>query len=267
MNQLDRIVQMTREEIARRSRDRPVARLESVAAERVAAGDRRPFAQVLAEPGLAVIAEHKRRSPSAGLIRDGIELEQVVAAYERGGASALSILTEGPSFGGSLADLRAARSATGLAILRKDFIVDPYQVLESFASGADALLLIVAALGERELSRLHAQALELGLAALVEVHDERELELAVAAGAGLIGINNRDLGTLAVDTRRTFELLPAVPAGVTVVAESGFSRPEELDELAAAGVDAVLVGEALMRSADSEAACRALTARGAAHAL
>jgi indole-3-glycerol phosphate synthase len=267
VNQLDRIVSMTREGIARRSRDRPVARLASVAAERAAAGDRRPFAHVLAEPGLSLIAEHKRRSPSAGLIRDGIALEQVVQAYERGGASALSILTEEPSFGGSLADLRAARSAAGLPILRKDFIVDPYQVVESYASGADALLLIVAALGERELSELHSQALELGLAALVEVHDQRELEVAVAAGAALIGINNRDLGTLTVDTRRTFELLPAVPEGVTVVAESGFSRPDELDELAAAGVDAVLVGEALMRSPNIEAACRGLTARGATRAL
>jgi indole-3-glycerol phosphate synthase len=267
VNQLDRIVQMTREEIARRRRDRPVARLESAAAERAAAGDRRSFAQALAEPGLSLIAEHKRRSPSAGLIRDGIELEQVVQAYERGGASALSILTEEPSFGGSLEDLRAARTAAALPILRKDFIVDPYQVLESFASGADALLLIVAALAEGELSELHAQALELGLAALVEVHDGRELERAIAAGARLIGINNRDLGTLEVDTRRTFELLPALPGGAIVVAESGFRRPEELDELAAAGVDAVLVGEALMRAADIEVACRALTARGAARAL
>ena len=148
-----------------------------------------------------------------------------------------------------------------LPILRKDFVVDPFQITEAFAAGADAVLLIVAALAERQLADLHAQALDLGMPALVEVHDLRELEIAVAAGAQLIGINNRDLTTLKVDVRRTHELVAEIPRGITIVAESGFSRPEELDELAAAGVDAVLIGESLMRAEDIEAACRALTAR------
>jgi indole-3-glycerol phosphate synthase len=267
MNQLERIVASTRAELGRRRRAVPLAALEREAVQRAASDDRRCFVQALTSPGLSLIAEHKRRSPSAGMIRDGIALETVVQAYERGGAAALSVLTEQSSFGGSLDDLRAARAAAALPILRKDFVVDPYQVLESFASGADAILLIVAALPERDLVQLHAQALELGMAALVEVHDERELGAAVTAGAQVIGINNRDLATLAVDTRRTFELLPQIPAGAATVAESGFSRREELDELAHAGVDAVLVGEALMRSADIEAACRALNARCPARPL
>jgi indole-3-glycerol phosphate synthase len=193
------------------------------------------------------------------VIRAGLALEDVVCAYERGGAAALSVLTEGPSFGGSLDDLRAARAASRLPILRKDFLVDSYQVHEALAAGADAILLIVAALSGPELARLHELALSLGLAALVEVHDGRELEAAAAVGAELIGINNRDLTTLAVDIRRTFELLPRVPPGTTVVAESGLRTSADLAELAGAGVDAVLVGEALMRSPDIENACRVLT--------
>jgi indole-3-glycerol phosphate synthase len=146
-------------------------------------------------------------------------------------------------------------------VLRKDFIVDPYQVYESFAAGADAILLIVAALPAADLTSLHADALSLGLGVLVEVHDERELDAALELEAKVIGINNRDLTTLEVDVRRTFELLPRVVDHALVVAESGYSRPEQLDELAAAGVDGVLIGEALMRSGDPEAATHALTAR------
>jgi indole-3-glycerol phosphate synthase len=257
VNALDPIIAATREEVARR-RDRvPEAELAREASPRAAG--LRPFADALARPGLSVIAEHKRRSPSAGVIRADLRLEDVVGSYERGGAAALSILTEGPSFGGSLDDLRAARAASELPILRKDFIVDAYQLHEALGAGADAILLIVAALEHQELERLHEIALSLGLAALVEVHDERELERAAALGAGLIGINNRDLTTLRVDIQRTFELLPAVPAGTTVVAESGLRTASDLAALEDAGVDAVLVGEALMRSGDIEAACRALT--------
>jgi indole-3-glycerol phosphate synthase len=195
------------------------------------------------------------------VIRADLQLEEVVGAYERGGAAALSVLTEGPSFGGSLDDLRAARAASALPILRKDFIIDAYQLHEAVAAGADAILLIVAALDRADLEALHETALSLGLAALVEVHDESELERAAALGARLIGINNRDLTTLRVDIRRTFELLPGVPDGATVVAESGLRSASDLSELEDAGVDAVLIGEALMRSADIEAACRALTSR------
>jgi indole-3-glycerol phosphate synthase len=252
MNRLDPIIATTREEVARRRGATPIAQLPA------RAGDLRPFARVLSKPGLSVIAEHKRRSPSAGVIREGISLSEVATAYERGGASAMSVLTEGPNFGGSLADLAAARQAVELPILRKDFIVDAYQVHESLAAGADAILLIVAALTPDELEGLHRLAGELGLAALVEVHDAAELAIARAAGATLIGINNRDLMTLRVDIRRTLELLEQVPEGATVVAESGFRTRAELERLAQAGVDAVLIGEALMRADDIESACREL---------
>jgi indole-3-glycerol phosphate synthase len=258
LNRLEPIIALARREVERRRAEVPLDQLERAATARAASEPVRPFAQALAAPGLSVIAEHKRRSPSAGVIRADLELEQVVGAYERGGAAALSILTEGPSFGGSLDDLRAARVVSSLPILRKDFIVDPYQLTETFVAGADAILLIVAALTSSELRALHAAASALGLAALVEVHDAAELDVAVSAGAELIGINNRDLTTLEVEVERTFELLAQVPEGTTIVSESGFSRREQLDRLAAAGVDAVLVGEALMRSEDLEQACRML---------
>jgi len=255
MNELERIVARTRAELARRPAAVTGEELRRAMSRR---GEIRPFAQAISRPGLSLIAEHKRRSPSAGVIREDLTLEQVVGAYARGGAGALSILTEGPGFGGSLDDLRTARAAAELPILRKDFILDPRQVVESLAAGADAILLIVAALSAQELANLHLQARAAGLGALVEVHDERELDAALEVGAGLIGINNRDLTTLQVDSARTFELLTHMPSDVITVAESGFSRPEELEELAQANVDAVLVGEALMRAPDIEAACREL---------
>jgi indole-3-glycerol phosphate synthase len=250
MNALEPILAATRAEVERR-RGETLGNRE---------GEVRDFAAALRGPGVALIAEHKRRSPSAGAIREDLSLEAVVRAYERGGASAISVLTDAPSFGGSLEDLRSARAASTLPILRKDFVVDPYQVQESFAIGADAVLLIVAALEEAQLGELHNQALELGLAALVEVHDQRELERALAVGAKLIGINNRDLTTLEVDTDRTFELRELIPEGTIVVAESGFSARDQLAELEAAAVDAVLIGEALMRAPDLETAVRRLTA-------
>ncbi len=261
MNELQRLVAATREELIRRRSAVPEPELEraaEAALERRAVR-RRPFGEALRRPGLSLVAEHKRRSPSAGAIRDGVALERIIGAYERGGAAALSILTEGPSFGGSLDDLRAARACSSLPILRKDFVVERYQVNEAVLAGADAILLIVAALAPGELSALQRLALERGLDALVEVHDGLELELALAAGATIIGINNRDLTTLSVNPRTTFELLPRLPPGTVVVAESGFSRPEQLQELAAAGVHGVLVGEALMRAVDVEQAVRTLS--------
>ncbi len=258
MNALERIVAATRLDVAQRRDAVPIGDLERAAAQRSAEDPPRAFADSLARPGLSLIAEHKRRSPSAGLIREGLALRDVVGAYERGGAAALSILTEGRSFGGSLDDLRSARVAASLPILRKDFVVDRYQVPEARAAGADAILLIVAALARDELVALQADAHAHGLAALVEVHDARELEVAIELGAHLIGINNRNLATLAVDTSTTFTLAPRIPAGRVIVAESGFRSRAELDELADAGVDAVLVGEALMRAPDIESACRAL---------
>ena len=254
MNTLERIVAGTRQEVEQRREARPLVWPELLGTR----AEIRSFSDALAKPGLSLIAEHKRRSPSAGAIREDRSLEEVVQAYERGGASALSILTEGPHFGGQLEDLTAARAASSLPLLRKDFVVDSYQVLEAFVAGADAVLLIVAALTPADLAGLYEQVLACGLTALVEVHDRHELGVAADLGARVIGINNRDLATLAVDTCRTFELLADVPAGAITVSESGFSRPAELAELVAAGIDAVLVGEALMGAGDIESACRTL---------
>jgi indole-3-glycerol phosphate synthase len=259
VNELERIVARTRGELEDRRAAAPLAQLQTEAATRAAADPPRPFAAALARPGLSVIAEHKRRSPSAGTIREDLQIEDVVGAYQRGGAAALSVLTEQVGFGGTLDDLRRARAAATLPILRKDFVVDPYQVVESMAAGADAILLIVAAVGADELAALYAQAQGFGLGVLVEVHDERELSRAAQLRPEVIGINNRDLTTLQVDTERTHELLDGVPAGTTVVSESGLRTRADLERLAAAGVGAVLVGEALMRSPDVEAACRELS--------
>ncbi len=256
MSVLDRIVDATRSDVERRRREVPLAELER----RLGGRDDRPFSEALLLPGVSVIAEHNRRSPSAGELRAGATVDAIVRAYERGGAAALSILTEGPHFGGGLADLHEARAASTLPILRKDFIVDAYQVFESAAAGADAILLIVAALNPRELAALYADAAALDLDVLVEVHDEEELETALeVVDADVIGINNRDLQTFEVDVERTYELLSDVPAGKTVVSESGFHTREQIDDLERVGVDAVLIGESLMRSPDPELACRELT--------
>ena len=257
MSVLDRIVDATREDVARRREAVPLSELEGLLA---APRDDRPFREALTRPGVSLIAEHKRRSPSAGDIRAGATVADVVGAFERGGAVALSILTEGPHFGGSLDDLRDARGASVLPILRKDFVVDPYQVYESAVAGADAILLIVAALDDDDLAHLHREALGLDLDVLVEVHNEGELERALElVDPDVIGINNRDLVDSSVDVARTYELLSNGPAGKTVVSESGFHTREQLDDLERVGVDAVLVGESLMRAPDPEAACRELT--------
>lgn len=245
MTVLDRILAETRVEVERRKRERPL---------QADASHERPgcFRDALAAPGIGVIAEFKRRSPSAGALREGADIAEIARAYERGGASAMSVLTEGPNFDGSLEDLRAACAACDLPILRKDFIVDPYQLYEALKAGADAVLLIIAALKDDELASLHELADTLGLDALVEVHDREELARAEQAGAKLIGVNNRDLRDFSVDVGRTARLLPHMPAGATVVSESGIARPEQLAELERLGVAAVLVGETLMRAADPE---------------
>ena len=259
MNVLMDIVADTRAAVARRAAAVPLpALMEAGEQRRVGIDGARDFKGALAAPGLSLIAEHKRSSPSAGLIRADLELPAVVGAYERAGARALSVLTEESRFGGRLEDLASARQASGLPILRKDFIVGEYQIYEALAAGADAILLIVAALDTGTLIRLHSLAIQLGLAALVEVHDALELDAAHEIGAEIVGINNRDLTTLQVDVERTYELLPDVRDGALVVAESGFSRHAELERLETAGVDAVLVGEALMRAPDIEAATRQL---------
>ena len=256
MSVLERIVDITRDEVERRRLQVPFSALEQALSHRA---EPRPFREALTRHGVSVIAEHKRRSPSAGVIREGATVEEIVTAYERGGAAALSVLTEAAHFGGSLEDLRTARGATHLPVLRKDFVVDVYQVYEAAAAGADALLLIVAALEPRDLAELHREARALDVDVLVEVHDEDELEVALEIEADIIGINNRDLTDFSVDLERTYELLSDIPTGKTVVSESGFSTREQVDDLERVGVDAVLVGETLMRAADIEAACAELT--------
>jgi len=253
---LERIIAATRERVEERRRERPLAELEH----KVDLGrEGRPFREALSQAGISVIAEPKHRSTSAGVIREGATVREIAQAYERGGAAALSALTEEDHFGGSLDDLREAVAATHLPILRKDFTVDRYQLVEAKAAGADAVLLVVGALEFEELAELYVAAHELDLDALVEVHDERELEAALELDVDVVGINNRDLTDFSVDLRRTFELLADVPAGKTVVSESGIADRAEVEELEAVGVDAVLVGETLMRAPDPEAAVRELT--------
>jgi len=270
---LARIVHSTREELAGRKREVPERALQQRLAQFASADGGGPggtsskpasrgLRDVIARPGISVIAEFKRRSPSAGTLRAGADLQEVVGAYERGGASALSVLTEGPNFGGSLDDLRAARELCQLPILRKDFIVDEYQLLEARAAGADAVLLIVAALDADSLARLHERAVALGLDVLVEVHDRGEVDRALGAGARLIGVNNRDLRDFSVDLTRTTRLRGAIPDGVVVVSESGIAEAAQLRALEAEGVDAVLVGESLMRAPNPARALRELIAGG-----
>jgi indole-3-glycerol phosphate synthase len=253
---LDDLVQATREALEGRKRERPLAELERDAE---AQRQGRPFSEALSRPGTSLIAEYKRRSPSAGTIRDDLGCGQVVNAYERGGAAAISVLTEEAHFGGSLADLREARASTELPLLRKDFTVDPYQLYEAKAAGADAVLLVLGSLSESELGRLYGLSRELDLDAIVEIGDSEELERALELDVDVIGINNRNLEDFSVDIQRTFDLLSDVPAGKVVVSESGIAHRSQIEELEGVGVDAVLVGEALMRAADPEAATRELT--------
>ena len=252
---IEDLIAAARQGVERRRGEMPQAELEAALSGR---REGRPFNEALTRPTLSLIAEFKRRSPSAGGIREEADLGAQVQAYERGGADALSVLTDEAHFGGSLEDLRAARAACDLPILRKDFIVDPYQLYEAAAGGADAVLLIVRALEDDHLARLGHEARALDLDCLVEVHNESELDRALEAGAEVIGINNRDLDEGTVDISTTFELMPDVPAGKTVVAESGISNTQQLEELERIGVDAVLIGSALMRSDDPEAMVRDL---------
>jgi indole-3-glycerol phosphate synthase len=257
---MEQLIAAAREGVEARRRDLPQADLEARLSVR---GEDRPFNEALVRPGLSVIAEFKRRSPSAGQIAVAdMDLATQVQAYERGGAAALSVLTDETHFGGSLDDLRAARAACGLPIIRKDFIVDPYQLYEAAVNGADAVLLIVAALGDEALRSLRQEARAIDLDCLVEVHDDAELDRALEAGAEVIGINNRNLDDMSVDIATTYELMPSVPAGKTVVAESGISTREELEELERVGVDAVLIGTSLMAGGDPEAKLRELAGGG-----
>jgi indole-3-glycerol phosphate synthase len=205
-----------------------------------------------------VIAECKRRSPSRGVLATNYDPVAIARSYERGGASAISVLTEPTFFDGSLDHVSSVRAAVDLPLLRKDFVVDEYQLHEARAAGADAVLLIVAALGQADLARLQERARAVGLAALVEVHDEEELARAVDAGARVIGVNNRNLRTLAVDVDASYRLAPRIPAGVVAVSESGLQSRADLERLTEAGYDAFLIGERFMTDPDPAKAIREL---------
>ena len=219
----------------------------------------RRFADAItAQPGLAVIAEIKRRSPSKGVLNASLDAAAMARAYEAAGAACLSVLTDEEFFGGSISDLDQARTGTALPVLRKDFTVSARDVADARLVGADAVLLIVAALDRVELSEYHQLAVQLDLDALVEVHDEAELETALACGATLVGVNQRDLVTFEVDHDRASRLAAAIPPRVVKVAESGVRDADDARRLAADGYDAILVGETLVTAGDAAATLRAL---------
>ena len=252
---LDQIVQSKREEIAEHKRQRP---LEALADADLYRAPRRGFAAALARPGRAVIAEVKKASPSRGVIRADFDAVAIARAYARGGARALSVLTDAPFFQGSLAYLEAIRRVVELPLLRKDFVLDPYQVHEARAFGADAVLLICAILDDASLRELVRLASNLDLDALVEVHSREELERAAGCGATLVGINNRDLRTFVTRLEVAETLAPLAPRQMTVVAESGLKTAADLERLEAAGVRAFLIGETLMAAPNPAAALGAL---------
>jgi len=255
---LDKILDTTRAEVARRKAETPLSAIEATT--RVQQSPR-GFAAALsrkAEAGQALIAEIKKASPSKGLIRQDFDPPAHARAYEAGGAACLSVLTDKPFFQGDEAYLIAARAACTLPAIRKDFMVDPWQVIEARAIGADAILIIVAALDDSQMAEIEATAIEHGMDVLVEVHDEAELERALRLKSRLIGVNNRDLRDFSVDLGRTEALARLMPAGTAIVAESGLATKGDLDRLAEAGVHRFLVGETLMRQADVAAATRML---------
>lgn len=248
---LDEILAHKRQEVAVKKSHRPVSALLSWS-ERSEAVERttRDFAEALRQPGVSVIAEFKRRSPSGGELRPGASAGSLGQQYAANGASALSILTDERYFGGTDADLVEARTASGLPVLRKDFVVDAYQLYEARAIGADAVLLIVRTLSDRDLREFLDLTHHLGMSALVETHSVDEVNRALDAGARVIGVNNRDLDTLRTDVRLCLQLRSMIPRERVFVAESGISTPEHMRMLAEAGVDAVLIGEALVRADD-----------------
>jgi indole-3-glycerol phosphate synthase len=254
---LEEIVAETRAEVAERRARVPQEKVERQAQ---AAPSIRDFKAALTGPELAVIAEMKAQSPSAGrLVEGGYRPSAIAETYAKAGAAALSVLTQYSRFGGAPEHLALARQAVRIPVLRKDFITEPYQVFEARAYGADAVLLIVAALEEGQLRELLALSGRLGMAALVEIHTTRELDVAVAVGAGIIGINHRNLKSMTVDTGLTARLRPRVPAGTVLVSESGIRDAGDARRMRVAGADAVLVGEALMRSPDPRTLIREMT--------
>ena len=258
---LDRIKAYKLQEIAARKALRPLAQVEEAAAE---APTPRGFAKALekaAVTGYGLIAEIKKASPSKGLIRADFDPPALARAYEAGGATCLSVLTDAPSFQGDDGFLTAAHDATALPCLRKDFLYDPYQVAESRALSADCILIIMASVSDAQAQELEAEALRWGMDVLIEVHDRAELERATALKSRLIGINNRNLHSFDVTLDTTRDLARRVPEDRMIVAESGLFTPEDLASLAAYGARCFLIGEALMRQADVTAATRAILSR------
>jgi indole-3-glycerol phosphate synthase len=258
MNKLDEICATTREDVARRKQQHSLDELDQFATSETAPRSFHAALTTKAETGFVLIAEVKKASPSKGLIREDFDPADHAAAYEAGGAACLSVLTDEPYFQGHADYLRAARAACLLPVLRKDFMVDPWQVAEARSMGADAILVIVAALDDVMMAELEAAAIERGMDVLVEVHDRAELDRALRLKSRLIGVNNRDLRDFSVDFARTYELVGHAPADVTFVAESGLSSHADLIAMSAHGVRTFLVGESLMRQDDVEAATRAL---------
>jgi indole-3-glycerol phosphate synthase len=257
---LERIVAHKRDEVAARQANRPLAAVEAAARAQAPALD---FQGALAAPGMRLIAEVKGASPSKGVLIEPFDPASIAADYLAAGADCLSVLTDERFFRGSLDHLQSVKelSAAGdwpRTVLRKDFVLDAYQVAEARAAGADAVLLILAMLDDAALRDLHAAVRAWGMAALVEVHNQPEAERAVAAGATLIGINNRDLHTFTVDLATAERLAPQLPPGTTSVGESGIGTAADVQRLEAAGVDAILVGESLVKASDRRAAIRAL---------
>ena len=257
---LDEIIAGVRIDLARREAEADADELRALIESLPAPRDPMP---AFRRPGASVIAEVKRRSPSKGDLADIPDPAALARAYARGGAAAISVLTEERRFNGSLDDLRAVRAAVDTPILRKDFIVTSYQLLEARAAGADLVLLIAAGLPEAELRRLYDEARALGLTVLLEVHDEAETRLAVDLGAELIGVNARNLRTLAVDNDTFGRLAPLIPDDRVKVAESGITGPADVERFVREGASVVLVGEALVKDGDPEAAVRAMTGLGA----
>jgi indole-3-glycerol phosphate synthase len=255
---LARIVAKKREHLA--SANSPLDRWEADAARLLP--QRRNFRKALAEraPAPAIIAEVKKASPSKGVLSKDFDPARIAATYARGGAAAVSVLTDAPFFQGSLADLATARAAASLPALRKDFTIDRVQILEAAAHGADAILLIAAILTEREIRDFREEAGRLQLSALVEVHSRAELDTAIAAGADLIGVNNRDLATFQVTLQTSLDLAPHMPKGALLVSESGIHSAAHIALLRDAGYTAFLVGEHLMKSGDPAAALAQLVA-------
>lgn len=252
-----------------RERARALAPRRAELEARAAAAPAAPsLARALSRPEVALIAEVKRRSPSKGWINPGMGAGAQASAYERGGAAAISVLTEPAHFGGSNADLEEVRASTRVPVLKKDFHVDPLQLVEARAIGASAALLIARALDSAALREMLGVARELGLETIVEVRDEQEIALALSLEAAIIGINNRNLETLAIDAATSDRLLASIPAGVVAIAESGVSSRADVERFAARGADAVLVGSSISAAADAESAVRAIVgvpkaARGA----